>query len=226
MATEAQFNANRTNAALSTGPVTPEGKARTASNALKLGLFSLRNIIQPDEEAFYNDYSTALWRELHPRGPSQETQAAEILRASWRLHRIANAEAALGDLSATITGETTEPVLLYQTAPTQAAIDRARQQTLRNLRQATAELTRLKELAKDQSNTRHQRTVATIPASIRTNTPENAGAKQTQSEPASAPQFGRNSPCPCGSNQKYKRCCGHGASAVMNAAPAVLNQAA
>src|SRR5476649_2357451 len=77
-------------------------KSSTSRNALKLGLFSLRNIVQPDEEAFYNDYSTALWRELHPRGPSQETQAAEILRASWRLHRIANAEASLRDLSATI----------------------------------------------------------------------------------------------------------------------------
>jgi SEC-C motif len=217
MATENQINANRTNATQSTGPVTPEGKSRVASNALKLGLFSLRNIVQPGEEAFYNDYSTALWRELHPRGPSQETQAAEILRASWRLHRIANAEASLGDLSAEITGETTEPVLLYQTAPTQAAIDRARQQTLRNLRQATVELTRLKQIETDQSITRHQRTLD-LHANSRPKASENVGAKQTQSEPAAAPQFGRNSPCPCGSGQKYKRCCGNGAPAVMNLA--------
>jgi uncharacterized protein YchJ len=222
MATEAQFNANRTNAALSTGPVTSEGKSRTASNALKLGLFSLRNIVQPGDEAFYNDYSTALWRELHPRGPSQETQAAEILRASWRLHRIANAEAALGDLTVELTGETTEPVLHYQTAPTQAAIDRARQQTLRNLRQATAELDRLKQTATDQAHTRQQRTPHTIEASVPANSrakhSEDAGAKQTQSQPAPAPQFGRNSPCPCGSGNKYKRCCGNGAPAVLNVA--------
>jgi hypothetical protein len=50
-------------------------------------------------------------------------------------------------------------------------------------------------------------------------TPE---TKQTQSEPAAsqitqtAPaQTPRNAPCPCGSNEKYKRCCGKNAPAVL-----------
>ena len=48
-----------------------------------------------------------------------------------------------------------------------------------------------------------------------------AQAKSTTCETKSAPQpeVGRNSPCPCGSNKKYKRCCG------VNAPP-ILNQAA
>jgi preprotein translocase subunit SecA len=29
---------------------------------------------------------------------------------------------------------------------------------------------------------------------------------------------GRNTPCPCGSRQKYKRCCGKGAPPVLNLA--------
>lgn len=41
-------------------------------------------------------------------------------------------------------------------------------------------------------------------------------AKQTQSvqQPITrAPKIGRNEPCPCGSGQKYKRCCGHHSAA-------------
>jgi preprotein translocase subunit SecA len=34
-----------------------------------------------------------------------------------------------------------------------------------------------------------------------------AGKTIAASKPA-APQIGRNDPCPCGSGQKYKRCCG------------------
>ncbi|MCC6591413.1 MAG: SEC-C domain-containing protein, partial [Bryobacterales bacterium] len=30
------------------------------------------------------------------------------------------------------------------------------------------------------------------------------------------PQVGRNTPCPCGSGQKYKRCCGVNAPPILN----------
>lgn len=46
-------------------------------------------------------------------------------------------------------------------------------------------------------------------------------AKQTQSEPAPAlqpapaAQIARNAPCPCGSGDKYKRCCGRHAAPVL-----------
>ena len=42
--------------------------------------------------------------------------------------------------------------------------------------------------------------------------------KSTTCETKSAPQpeVGRNSPCPCGSGQKYKRCCGVNAPPILN----------
>jgi uncharacterized protein YecA (UPF0149 family) len=52
-------------------------------------------------------------------------------------------------------------------------------------------------------------------------------AKPTQSQVLPAIEVARNALCPCGSNQKYKRCCGRNAPAIRNgfafSAPASLN---
>ena len=55
--------------------------------------------------------------------------------------------------------------------------------------------------------------------------PDTAQNPQTQSDqpcakrnPAPHPEVGRNSPCPCGSGQKYKRCCGPNAAPILHAA--------
>jgi len=51
MPTEAQINANRLNAQKSTGPVTPEGKARSSLNALKSGIDAWSHIIPGEDPA-------------------------------------------------------------------------------------------------------------------------------------------------------------------------------
>jgi len=55
--------------------------------------------------------------------------------------------------------------------------------------------------------------------------PESAQNPQPQSDQQSAkrnpdpyPEAGRNSPCPCGSSKKYKRCCGPDAPPILYAA--------
>ena len=45
MTTEAQTEANRANAQKSTGPRTPEGKAKVAQNALKHGLLAKQAVV-------------------------------------------------------------------------------------------------------------------------------------------------------------------------------------
>jgi hypothetical protein len=68
MATAAQITANRANALHSTGPATPEGKARVSQNALKHGLTSKHLVIRPDEEAEFATLRDALEAELAPEG--------------------------------------------------------------------------------------------------------------------------------------------------------------
>ena len=51
MSTEAQINANRLNAKKSTGPTSPEGKARSALNALKSGIDAWSHIIAGEDPA-------------------------------------------------------------------------------------------------------------------------------------------------------------------------------
>jgi len=87
----------------------------------------------------------------------------------------------------------------------QKSIDRARIQAHGLLLRATAELRRLR---KDN---------AVIPAA------KAPTAKQTQSSDLTEAEIPRRAPCPCGSGQKYKRCCGRDAPGLINGA---LNRAA
>ena len=112
MASPAQVQANRRNAAASTGPVTPDGKSNSSRNNLKFGLFSVQSYVRPEETREYRKLSKALWNDLSPAGPVEEMLAVEIVRAAWRLHRCAVAEAEDGSNPAT-----------------QAAVDRARAST-------------------------------------------------------------------------------------------------
>jgi hypothetical protein len=123
MASAAQFEANRLNAALSTGPASPEGKASSSRNHLKFGLFSTRNCVRPEETTEYTKLSKALWKDLNPVGPVEQMLAVEIVRAAWRLHRCAIAEAEDGEKPAT-----------------QAAVDRARASSHNSMRRLLNDL--------------------------------------------------------------------------------------
>jgi SEC-C motif len=123
MASAAQFEANRRNAAASCGPKTPEGKAHSSRNHLKFGLFSTQNCVRPEETAEYTRLSKALWKDLNPVGPVEQMLAVEIVRAAWRLHRCAIAEAENG----------TNPA-------TQPSIDRARGSAHNSMRRFLSDL--------------------------------------------------------------------------------------
>ena len=131
MTSEAQQKANRTNAESSTGPRTPEGKARAARNSVKRGLFAARDLVLPEEQAEYDELRTDLEAETLPATVMERTLAMEILHATWRLRRCALTEAGLS------------PDDEETMAKTQATIDRARAHARNNLHRATADLSRL-----------------------------------------------------------------------------------
>jgi hypothetical protein len=84
----AHAEASRRNGAKSRGPKTPEGKARSAMNALKHGLRAEKYVTLVDEQ--WDDFvklEAALTLELAPEGPLQSLLVRRVARAAWRLMR-------------------------------------------------------------------------------------------------------------------------------------------
>jgi hypothetical protein len=93
---DARAAASRSNGAQSRGPRTPEGKARSAQNALKHGLRAQRFLVVGNESPReFDALETALVDELAPEGTLQGLLAGRIARAAWRLERAERIEADL-----------------------------------------------------------------------------------------------------------------------------------
>ena len=92
MATRRQKKANRRNAKRSTGPRTPEGKARSSQNACKHGLFA-RDTVLPDENPKeFLDLIATLEQELNAIGGFERRLVRHIADAEWRIRRIVRLE--------------------------------------------------------------------------------------------------------------------------------------
>ena len=201
MATAAQIAANQRNAQSSTGPRTEEGKANSSLNGITLGLFTRRDFIRPNEESDYAKLQADLERELAPVGTLENTLVEEIRRATWRLRRCGQVEAMLllrlNDNPTYIN----DPMEAYDRSAHQVqnSVDRARSQAHRLLHKSTAELRKLQYERMKQNKLAQPIAVAQAPAST-----ELGSHCKTEKAP---PVPGRNAQCPCGSGQKYKRCC-------------------
>jgi hypothetical protein len=95
MTTQNQIDANRLNAQKSTGPRTPEGKSRSAQNALKHGLLAQRTILVDEDEDQFDDIRRALFEDLSPDGPFEILLVERIVAQYWRLQRTLRMETAL-----------------------------------------------------------------------------------------------------------------------------------
>jgi hypothetical protein len=92
----ARAAASRRNGARSRGPKTPEGKGRSAQNALKHGMRAQKCIVLPGERASaFEAFEAALLAELAPEGALQAVLAQRVVAASWRLARAERLEAEL-----------------------------------------------------------------------------------------------------------------------------------
>ena len=91
MSTPAQLVANQANAQLSTGPATPQGKAKSSLNALKHGLFSQGDCVLPGEsQADFEELIEQFHEEFIPRAPQELVLVHHLASLTWRqlrLHR-------------------------------------------------------------------------------------------------------------------------------------------
>ena len=92
----ARAEASRKNGAKSRGPNTPEGKARSAQNALRHGMRAQKYVVLPEEDAAeFGELEAALVEELAPVGALQTVLARRVAVAAWRLARADRIEAEL-----------------------------------------------------------------------------------------------------------------------------------
>src|SRR5262245_36800226 len=95
MTSPARAAANAVNAALSTGPRTEEGKARSSRNAVKHGLTSKQIVIAPGQEEKFAELHDSLYDQLAPEGAIEMNLFNMLIHAAWNLERFRALEAQL-----------------------------------------------------------------------------------------------------------------------------------
>ena len=86
---------NRENAQHSTGPITPEGKARSSQNALKHGLSAKAIMLPSDDPAAFQRHLDSFVNEYQPQGPTEQQLVRTLANNSWHLDRVNRLEEAL-----------------------------------------------------------------------------------------------------------------------------------
>jgi hypothetical protein len=93
MSSNAQVAANRENAKLSTGPVTPAGIANTRHNATRHGLTGSQMVIKGEDAAEYDSLRAELVADHAPANEHEAMLVEEIAQNWWRLQRARRVEA-------------------------------------------------------------------------------------------------------------------------------------
>jgi hypothetical protein len=95
MATDKQIEANRRNAKKSTGPKSPEGKAKSARNALKHGLTSRQVVLEDESAEEFLELRRNLQEDLAPGSQVEMLIVNRLAAVQWRLARVPALEAEL-----------------------------------------------------------------------------------------------------------------------------------
>lgn len=90
-----QIEANRKNAIRSTGPISVEGKAVVARNAITHGILSSRTCVEDEEQELYEDFCKRLSENLNPCGSFEIFLVDRIISTAWRLRRVVHIESLL-----------------------------------------------------------------------------------------------------------------------------------
>jgi hypothetical protein len=80
-------------ARVSTGPTTPEGKARSSQNARKHGLTAAQFVIAAEDREEFEEFVAELEAEIRPEGSLQQILFDQLAASAWNLRRIRVMEA-------------------------------------------------------------------------------------------------------------------------------------
>ena len=106
MPTEAQIIANRLNAQKSTGPTSPEGKAKSAMNALKSGIDAWSHIIPGEDPAELEALTEQFLQHYRPADPVQVSLVDTLISTEWIQRRLRRIEAQLWNYRVDILDQT------------------------------------------------------------------------------------------------------------------------
>ncbi len=95
--TEKRIAANRANSALSTGPKTPEGKARSSQNATRHGLLAAIVTIKPENKAAFESTVQSFVDRIKPADTVETDLVYQLAAASWRIRRALALESKMMD---------------------------------------------------------------------------------------------------------------------------------
>jgi len=88
MSTASQIAANQKNAQLSTGPTSPDGKAKSSLNAVKTGLTGRTILLPGDDAAAYEAHVAGFFARHQPVGDEERNLVQSLADTEWRLLRI------------------------------------------------------------------------------------------------------------------------------------------
>ena len=88
MSSTAQITANQKNAQLSTGPTSPEGKAKSSLNAVKTGLTGRTVLLPGDDAAAYEAHVAGFFTRHQPAADEERNLVQSLADTEWRLLRI------------------------------------------------------------------------------------------------------------------------------------------
>lgn len=97
--TPAGAEANRANAARSTGPKTADGLARSSANALSHGLTARSVVVRGESAEQWETFRDATLADLDARGAVEHALATRVAELLWRLQRAGAAEAAVANFA-------------------------------------------------------------------------------------------------------------------------------
>ena len=83
---------SKTNGAKSQGPITPEGKAKSAANSLRHGLTAKAVVLPTESQEDYEALLAAHVERFQPADPIEMDLVESMAVARWRLRRITNIE--------------------------------------------------------------------------------------------------------------------------------------